>query len=58
LRTRRFLSPWDSSRIATIDRVVKESSNVVDEEWIEEFGNLLLVGEFERAFKRNPIYRW
>jgi len=26
----------------------------VDEEWIEEFGNLLLVGEFERTFERNP----
>ena len=58
LRTRRFLTPWDSSRVATIDRVVKESSNVVDEEWIEEFGNLLLVGEFKGTFEWNPIYRW
>jgi hypothetical protein len=58
LRTRRFLTSGDSSRIAAIDRVVKESTNVVDEEWIEEFGNLLLVGEFKGTFEWNPIYRW
>jgi hypothetical protein len=54
LRTRRFLTSGDSSRIAAIDRVVKESTNVVDEEWIEEFGNLLLVGEFKGTFEWNP----
>jgi hypothetical protein len=58
LSARWLLTSWDGSRIATIDRVVKESPNIVDEEWIEEFGNLLLVGEFEGTFKWNPIYRW
>jgi hypothetical protein len=35
--------------------MVEQSPNVVNEERVELFGDLLLVREFECAFKRNPV---
>lgn len=35
--------------------VVKKSTNVVNEEWVQEFGNFLLVGKIQSAIERDPV---
>ena len=44
-----------SSGEAAVDWVVKESSNIVDEERVKQLGDLFLVGEFEGTLERNPV---
>jgi hypothetical protein len=34
--------------------MIEESSNIVNEERIEQFGNFLFIGEVEGAFEGNP----
>jgi hypothetical protein len=52
----RLLSAWDlsSGGETTIDWMVEESSNIVDEERIEQLGDLFLVGKFKGALEWNP----
>lgn len=40
--------------VATIDWVVKKSADVMNEEGIEEFGDLFFIGEIESAFVGDP----
>jgi hypothetical protein len=35
--------------------VVEESSDVVDEEGVKQFGDLFLIGKFEGTLERNPV---
>lgn len=38
-----------------VRRVVEQSANVVDEEGIEQFGDLLLVCKVQSSLKRDPV---
>jgi hypothetical protein len=55
----RLLASWDlsSGGETTIDWVVEESSDVVDEERIKQLGDLFLVCKFEGALEGNPGYQ-
>lgn len=56
----RFLVSWDlsSSWEATVDGVVEKSSDIVNEEGIQELSDLFFVGELEGTFKGNPRSQW
>lgn len=41
-------------RTVLIRRMIKQASNVVDEKWIQQIRDFLLVGEVKSAVKRNP----
>ena len=51
-----LLASWDlrCGWKTTVDWVVEESSNVVDEEGVKRLGDLFLVGEFKGTLERNP----
>lgn len=44
---------WTSSTV--VDGVIEESADVVDEERVEERGDVFLIGKSEGSFVRNPI---
>lgn len=49
-----LMSSHHCGRPVVVCRVIEESSNVVNEEWVQGFCDLLPVRKIQRAIKRDP----